>query len=97
MNPRGTKGLSVSTFDAHFRSWVDSLPELRGEDREPYDRSSINVYSFRHSFAQRHADAGVPIEVLAELMGHSRLTSTRVYYRNPRELQRMQEKALVSL
>ena len=95
MNPRGTKGLSVSTFDAHFRSWVDSLPKLRGEDGEPYDRSSINVYSFRHSFAQRHADAGVPVEVLAELMGHSRLTSTRVYYRNPRELQQMQEKYLV--
>jgi integrase len=81
MNPRGTKGMNVSTFDLHFRTWVDRLDELRGEDGEPYDRQSITVYSFRHSFAQRHADSGTPIEVVAELMGHTRLTSTQIYYR----------------
>ncbi|MGH9107025.1 MAG: tyrosine-type recombinase/integrase, partial [Acidimicrobiales bacterium] len=81
MNPRGTKGMNVSTFDLHFREWLKVLPELRGEDGEPYDRSGITIYSFRHSFAQRHADTGVPVEVLAELMGHTRLTSTQVYYR----------------
>jgi integrase len=81
MNPRGTKGMNVSTFDIHFRSWLNALPELHSEDGEPYDRSSIAIYSFRHSYAQRHADAGTPIEVLAELMGHTRLTSTQVYYR----------------
>jgi len=49
-----------------------------------------------HSYAQRHADAGTPIEVLAELMGHTRLTSTQVYYRNPRVLHHPGEKALVA-
>jgi integrase len=81
MNPRGTKGMNVATFDLHFREWLEALPELRGEDGEPYDRQGITCYSFRHSFAQRHADNGTPIEVLAELMGHSRLTSTQIYYR----------------
>ncbi|MET7297179.1 tyrosine-type recombinase/integrase [Streptomyces griseoloalbus] len=38
-------------------------------------------YTYRHSFAQRHADAGVPVDVLAELMDHDSLESTRSYYR----------------
>ncbi|HSS08261.1 MAG TPA: hypothetical protein VLL25_00140, partial [Acidimicrobiales bacterium] len=66
MNPRGTKACTVSAFDARFREWVDDLPELSGPGAEPYDRSDIVPYSFRHSFAQRHADSGTPIEVLAE-------------------------------
>jgi hypothetical protein len=81
MNPRGTKGCKVTTFDVHFRAWLDGLADLDGEGGEPYERSSITIYSFRHSFAQRHADSGTPIEVLAQLMGHSRLTSTQGYYR----------------
>ena len=81
MNPRGTKACSVATFDAHFRDWVDALPELSGPGGEPYDRCHVVPYSFRHSFAQRHADSGTPIEVLAELMGHSRLTTTQGYFR----------------
>ena len=81
LNPRGTKGMNVATFDQHFKSWLAALPELRGEEGEPYDRQSITCYSFRHSFAQRHADNGTPVEVLAELMGHAHLTSTQIYYR----------------
>jgi integrase len=81
MNPRGTKPCGVTTFDAHFREWVDALPELSGPGGEPYERSHVVPYSFRHSFAQRHADSGTPIEVLAELMGHSRLTTTQRYFR----------------
>ena len=81
MNPRGTRACNVTTLEAHFRAWVDSLAELHGPGDEPYDRSDVVIYSFRHSFAQRHADSGTPIEVLAELMGHTRLTSTQAYYR----------------
>ena len=81
MNPRGVKAGNVCTFDARCREWVDQLPELLGPGGEAYDRSSVVPYSFRHSFAQRHADSGTPIEVLAELMGHSRLTTTQAYFR----------------
>jgi len=38
-------------------------------------------YAYRHSYAQRHADAGVPIDVLAELLDHRNLNVTRRYYR----------------
>ncbi len=97
MNPHGTKGCKVATFELHFREWVDALPELNGEDGEPYDRSGINIYSFRHSFAQRHADAGTPIEVLAELMGHRRLTTTQAYYRVSEKRKRKAVDLLASL
>ena len=39
------------------------------------------VYCYRHTYAQRHADAGVPIDVLAELLDHRNLNITRRYYR----------------
>ena len=81
MNPRGVKAGNVCTFDARCREWVDQLPGLLGPGGEAYDRSGVVPYSFRHSFAQRHADSGTPIEVLAELMGHSRLTTTQAYFR----------------
>ena len=35
----------------------------------------------RHCYAQRHADAGVPIDVLAELLDHRSYSMTRRYYR----------------
>ena len=80
-NPRGVKPTYATAFCVHLRSWSHSLPELRGPGGEDYVRSTITPYSFRHSFAQRHADSGTPVEVLAALMGHTRLTTTQVYYR----------------
>jgi Phage integrase family len=80
-NPRGTKSFSAKAFAANFRTWVESLPKLLGPGGEPFDRSGITVYSFRHCYAQRHADAGTPVEVLADLMGHRQLSTTQVYYR----------------
>ena len=35
----------------------------------------------RHTYAQRHADAGIPIDVLAELLDHRSYSVTRRYYR----------------
>jgi hypothetical protein len=59
-----------------------SLPApLRRADGSAYDRATITPYSYRHTYAQRHADAGVALDVLAELMGHELLSSTQGYYR----------------
>ena len=38
-------------------------------------------YAYRHSYAQRHADAGVPIDVLGTLLNHVSLNTTKHYYR----------------
>ncbi len=80
-NPRGVKATSGDLLSGHFRAWVDSLPELAGPGGEPYDRSGTTIYSWRHTYAQRHADSGTPVEVLAALMGHTQLTTTQGYYR----------------
>lgn len=40
----------------------------------------IIMSSFRHSYAQRHADAGVGVEALAELMDHKSTTTTLTYF-----------------
>jgi integrase len=79
-NPRGVRACGVDLFQRHLNTWIGGLAELLGPAGEPYRRCGITPYSFRHSFAQRHADSGTPIEVLAELMGHSRLSTTQVYF-----------------
>jgi integrase len=80
-NPRGVKPFNRTTFGERFRIWVHDLPVLVGPGGEDYDRSDITPYSFRHTYAQRHADGGTPVEVLAALMGHARLSTTQGYYR----------------
>ena len=70
-----------------FKAWVAQIGpvdgELRGPDGRPvpFDASLITPYALRHSYAQRHADAGVPVDVLKELMDHVSVTTTMGYYR----------------
>ena len=68
-----------------FAAWrrLPAIAEcLRGRDVD------ARLYDFRHAFAQRHADAGVPIDVLQELMGHAAADSTRHYYEISKERRR---------
>ena len=58
------------------------------EHEERFDRRAIVPYSYRHSYAQRHADEGVPPDVLRDLMGHDSMQTTMGYY-NYRELHQM--------
>ena len=69
-----------------FKTWVAQIgpidSELRGPDGRPVpvDPSLITPYALRHSYAQRHADAEVPVDVLKELMDHVSVTTTMGYY-----------------
>jgi len=96
-NPRGTKAMHARNIERSFRMWVGDLPGLVGPDGADFDRSDITLYSLRHSYAQRHADSGTPIEVLAALMGHRRLTSTQNYYRVTQERKRRAVDQLAAL
>ena len=58
-----------------------ACPTLRTRDGIEVDKTKIVPYAYRHSYAQRHADAGVPIDVLAELLDHRSYSVTRRYYR----------------
>jgi hypothetical protein len=57
------------------------MPVLRGADGVEFDKAKVVLYAYRHTYAQRHADAGVGIDVLRELMDHRKLDTTKQYYR----------------
>ncbi|MFL0295000.1 hypothetical protein ACJH6J_28760, partial [Mycobacterium sp. SMC-18] len=46
----------------------------------PFDRSLVYPYALRHSYAQRHADNGTPVDVLRDLMDHRSMETTARYY-----------------
>jgi len=80
-NPRGRRPASVSWLENRHREWAGSLGPLATRDGTPVDPAKLVPYAYRHTYAQRHADAGVPIDVLAQLMDHKHLDQTRGYYR----------------
>jgi len=80
-NPGGRRAITAFSLAFAHRTWVDRLPVLRTADDIEYDKTKIVLYAYRHSYAQRHADAGVAVEVLAELMSHRKLETTSGYYR----------------
>jgi integrase len=79
-NPNGRRSFSVVVFGARHREWITSLPPLQRADGTEFDKARVVPYACRHTYAQRHADAGVPVDVLAELMDHRSLDTTRGYY-----------------
>jgi integrase len=80
-NPGGRRAITGFSLAFAHRTWVDRMPVLRTGDGVEYDKAKIVLYAYRHSYAQRHADAGVPVEVLRELMSHRKLETTSGYYR----------------
>jgi hypothetical protein len=80
-NPRGVKAINESTLSQNTRIWVDALPEITLDNDTVLDKAKIFPYAFRHTYAQRHADAGVPVDVLSKLLDHDTLEATRGYYR----------------
>ena len=98
-NKDGTKPLSHGWIGDRHRTWVNSLPpiivpiavEIEGQRVTrmlPFDKAKIFLYAYRHTYAQRHADAGVNVDVLRELMDHRQLTTTQRYYRVGEERRR---------
>jgi integrase len=82
-NPHGIRSITEGWVARLHRDWVDGLPELlvvRGQ-RRVFDKAKVFLYAYRHSYAQRHADAGTPVDELRELMGHDSMTVTQTYYR----------------
>jgi integrase len=89
-NPRGTATYDEPTLTHTHRQWVNSIAGLlvttvTGQDgkehRQVFDRLAVIPYAYRHSYAQRHADEGVPPDVLRDLLGHDSIQTTLGYYR----------------
>ena len=79
-NRDGKRPVDDSVVGSRHRAWVGSLPALRLDDGRDFDKAAIFLYAYRHSFAQRHADAGTPVDVLKDLMGHRSMSTTQLYY-----------------
>lgn len=88
----GTRPISTAWVSGRHRMWVDALPdihvaakiEIEGQPVTkmlPFDKTKIFPYAYRHTYAQRHADAGVPVDVLQQLMDHEQSATTQQYYR----------------
>jgi integrase len=79
--------ISAACAGRAFKAWVARIGIIDSEllDPEgspaPFDLSLITPYALRHSYAQRHADAAVPVDVLKELMDHAAVATTMGYYR----------------
>ena len=86
-NPDGTHPLATAHLQRAMRVWVQALPRLDAPEPDgaaglfPFPREAVTPYGFRHSFAQRHADAGTPVDTLKELLGHDTVRTTLGYYR----------------
>ena len=96
-NPRGITPMSPMDLARVTRRWVDALPALLDGDAGPFDRSRVVPYALRHSYAQRHADHGTPVEVLRELMGHASMVTTQGYFRVREERARKAVQTLAPL
>ena len=81
LNPHGTLPAYHARLGSAVRGWIKELPKLSGASGEEFPRERVFPYAFRHSFAQRHADNGTPIDVLATMMGHRKIDTTRGYYK----------------
>lgn len=80
-NPDGIRPIGDSSMSERHRIWVNSLPPLLLADGTEFDKTQVVPYAYRHTYAQRHADAGVHVDVLRELMDHRLLDTTKRYYR----------------
>jgi integrase len=87
-NPDGRKAITIAMLGDRHRDWAMSLGPLLAGDGTEIGPDRLVPYAYRHTYAQRHADAGVPIDVLAELMDHRDLNATRRYYRVGEERRR---------
>lgn len=90
-NPHGSRPFNDSYVATKHHEWAMGLPDIMvampvavaGKTvikQVPFDKSRVFLYAYRHTYTQRHADAGVPIDVLCELMGHRSITTTQSYY-----------------
>ncbi|MEV7929010.1 site-specific integrase [Kitasatospora sp. NPDC088779] len=92
MFPAATSGdtrrhIRTGAISNAMRAWVDGIERLDSEVPDsdgrplPFDRQLVYPYAFRHSYAQRHADGGTPLDVLKELMDHRDAKTTLGYYK----------------
>ncbi|RDH13809.1 tyrosine-type recombinase/integrase [Tsukamurella pulmonis] len=74
--------LNPSQFRRIFNAWVEIIapPQGLSERAVAFRAEDLELYGFRHAYAQRHADNGTPVDVLRDLMDHREIDTTMGYY-----------------
>ena len=80
-NPTGRLAMISPTLSNRVTKWVKNDPGAARRGRQRVRPRDVYLYALRHSYAQRHADAGVPIDTLQKLMDHRTTATTQIYYR----------------
>jgi integrase len=81
-NKDGTKPIRADSYGNAHRVFADEIAHLLLDaDGQQVNPALVVPYAYRHSYAQRHADAGVQPDVLRELMSHRSMRTTTGYYR----------------
>lgn len=91
-NPDGVRAVETWQIAVKLRNWVEGLPALRAPEKHEdgraagsdtgheFPRNKVYPYAQRHTWAQDHADGGTTLEVLQDLLGHGKPTTTQGYY-----------------
>lgn len=58
----------------------DDLRRIWASFTDGLNLPGVTLYTLRHTYGTRAQKAGVPIDVLADLMGHEKIETTRKYY-----------------
>lgn len=58
----------------------DDLRRIWASFKDGIDLDGVTLYTLRHTYGTKAQQAGVPIDVLADLMGHEKIETTRKYY-----------------
>jgi site-specific recombinase XerD len=78
---RAAKDLARFTVNGQLVPWSDrGMRYVLAEIGKKAGVDRAHPHKFRHTFAQEHVEAGTPLQVLADMMGHSTLDITRLYY-----------------
>jgi integrase len=80
-NPTGRLPMASATLGFRVNKWVKAMPALLDGAGSTFPLDDVFLYALRHSYAQRHADEGVPLDTLQKLMDHRTAATTQIYYR----------------
>jgi site-specific recombinase XerD len=90
---RAAKDLSRFTANGQLVPWSDrGMRYVIAEIGKKAGVERAHPHRFRHSYASEHVEAGTPLQVLADMMGHSNLDITRLYYSSSRRSRLVAEK-----
>jgi integrase len=94
-NAHGARPMTAGSWVSELRRWLAQLQLVDGDVApdgtvvarlDPvgkpvlFPSERVYPYAFRHTFAQRHIDAGTPVQTLQDLMGHANIHTTMGYY-----------------